>query len=82
MVNASGEFGFDFDFTYFSFFLFGFSFTNIHDSQDSRGRGRLSHWLLFITSTCFISRAITVESSPLQAGLKQGTFGFREHDGW
>ena len=24
------------------FFLFGFYFTNIHDSQDSRGRGRLS----------------------------------------
>ena len=26
----------------FLFFLFGFSFTNIHDSQDSRGRGRVS----------------------------------------
>ena len=24
------------------FFLFGFSFTNIHDSRDSRGRGRVS----------------------------------------
>ena len=26
----------------FSFFLSGFSFTNIHDSQNSRGRVRLS----------------------------------------
>ena len=26
----------------FFFFLSGFSFTNIHDSQDSRGRGRVS----------------------------------------
>ena len=26
----------------FFFFLSGFSFTNIHDSGDSRGRGRLS----------------------------------------
>ena len=25
----------------FFFFLFGLSFTNIHDSRDSRGRGRL-----------------------------------------
>ena len=25
------------------FFLSGFSFTGIHDSQDSRGRGKLSH---------------------------------------
>ena len=32
------------------FFLSGFSFTNIHDSQDSRGRGRLSIWLLSTTS--------------------------------
>ena len=27
---------------FFFFFLFGFSFTNIHDSRDSRGRGRVS----------------------------------------
>ena len=27
---------------FFSFFLSGFSFTNIHDSRDSRGRGRVS----------------------------------------
>ena len=27
---------------FFFFFLFGFSCTNIHDSQDSRGRGRVS----------------------------------------
>ena len=27
---------------FFFFFLSGFSFTNIHDSQDSRGRGRVS----------------------------------------
>ena len=26
----------------FFFFLSGFSFTNIHDSRDSRGRGRVS----------------------------------------
>ena len=28
--------------TFFFFFLSGFSFTNIHDSRDSRGRGRVS----------------------------------------
>ena len=27
---------------FFFFFLSGFSFTNIHDSRDSRGRGRVS----------------------------------------
>ena len=28
--------------SFFFFFLSGFSFTNIHDSRDSRGRGRVS----------------------------------------
>ena len=28
--------------SFFFFFLFGFSFTNIHDSRNSRGRGRVS----------------------------------------
>ena len=27
---------------FFFFFLSGFSFTNVHDSRDSRGRGRVS----------------------------------------
>ena len=35
------------------FFLSGFSFTNIHDSQDSRWRGRLSPYILSTTSTRF-----------------------------
>ena len=35
------------------FFLSGFSLTNIHDSQGSRGRRRVSIWLLFTTSTRF-----------------------------
>ena len=33
--------------------LSGFSFTNIHDSQDSKGRGKLSLYILSTTSTCF-----------------------------
>ena len=36
-----------------SFFLSGFSFTNNHDSQDSRGRKRLSLYILSTTSTRF-----------------------------
>ena len=32
----------DLEFFFFFFFLSGFSFTNIHDSRDSRGRGRVS----------------------------------------
>ena len=35
------------------FFLSEISFTNIHDSQDSKGRGRLSLKLLFTISTHF-----------------------------
>ena len=35
------------------FFLSVFSFTNIYDSQDSRGRGRVSIYLLSTTSTHF-----------------------------
>ena len=38
---------------YVHFFLFGFYFTNIHDSQYSRGRERLSLYLLSTTSTHF-----------------------------
>ena len=68
-----------------SFFLSGFSFTNIHNSQDSRGRGRP----FFLTPLYHfhplhryldISRAITAESSPLHIASSQtqtGTFGFR-----
>ena len=33
------------------FIMSGFSFTNIHDSQDSRGRGRLPLYFLSTTST-------------------------------
>ena len=33
--------------------LSGFSFTNIHDSQDSKGRGKPSLYILSATSTCF-----------------------------
>ena len=35
------------------FLLSGFSFRNIHDSQDSRGRGTVFLWLLSTTSTHF-----------------------------
>ena len=38
---------------FFVFFLSGFSFTNIHNSRDSRGRGRVSISLLSTTSTRF-----------------------------
>ena len=38
----------------FDFFLSGFSFTKIHDSQESRGRGRLFLSLFSTTSTRFI----------------------------
>ena len=34
--------GDNFAMSFFFFFLSGFSFTNIHDSRDSRGRGRVS----------------------------------------
>ena len=52
------------------FFLSGFSVTNIHDSQDSRERGKVSLSLISTTSNPLhrhldISRAITAESSPL-----------------
>ena len=35
------------------FFLSQFSFKNIHNSHDSRGKGRLSLYILSTTSTCF-----------------------------
>ena len=38
----SGVFDWLYFFLFFFFFLFGFSFTNIHNSRDSRGRGRVS----------------------------------------
>ena len=53
------------------FFLFWFSFTNIHDSRDSRGRGRVSiltplYHLHPLRWGLDISRAIAAESSPLR----------------
>ena len=58
---------------FFLFFLSRFfSFTNIHDSQDSRERGRVSIQLLFTTSTRFTDTETlagwllqSAESSPL-----------------
>ena len=52
------------------FFLSGFSFTNNHDSQESRGRGRLISVIPFyhfhpLHRHLDISQAITADSSPL-----------------
>ena len=54
----------------FFFFLGGFSFTNIHDSQDSKGKGRLFFLTLLyhfhpLHRHSDISRAITADSSLL-----------------
>ena len=58
-------------------FLSWFSFTNIHGSQDSRGRREA----ISVTPLYFgITRAITVDSSPLHISssqIKMGIFGFQ-----
>ena len=58
------------------FFLSGFSFTNIHDSQDSRGKGRLYLFILLyhfypLHRHLDISRAITAESSHLHIASRR-----------
>ena len=72
-------------FLFLFFFLSGFSFTNIHDSQDSRQRGRLSSCILSTTSTHFtvIQRlaGLLLQRArlciQLAAGIEHGTFGTR-----
>ena len=49
----------------FAFFLSEFSFTNIHNSQNSRGRGRLSLYIFFTTFTRFTNTQ-TLAGSLLQ----------------
>ena len=61
-------------------FFFIWIFTNIHNSQDSWGRGRVSLKLLSTTSTCFkdtldISWEIIVESLPLHISSSQTQAG-------
>ena len=69
LTSCKAEFAFCFLFL----FLSGFSFTNIHDSQDSKGRGKLSLYFFSTTSTCFsdISRVIAAESSPFREQPKR-----------
>ena len=54
---------------YFFYLGFGFTFANIHNSQDSRVRERVSLYPLYhyhpLHRHLDISRAITAESSPL-----------------
>ena len=45
--------------------IFFLSFTSIHDSQDNRGRGRLSLLLLSTTSRCFTDTSSFVKCSTL-----------------
>ena len=64
------------------FFLPGFSFTKINYLQDSRWRGRLSPYILSITSTCFADTWTlaglllqrTHICALLAAGVEHGTF--------
>ena len=65
------------------FYLSGFSFTNIHESLNSRGRGRLFTPLYHFHPLCRhldMSQTISAESLLLAvevAGLEQETFGFQ-----
>ena len=52
----------------FAFFLSGFSFTNIHDSQDSKGRGRISLWLAL--SVWLVSYLFSTAKSLLTGRLR------------
>ena len=55
------------------FFLSGFPFTTIHESQDYRGRPRVTtlyHFYLLYRHL-LISQTITAESSPLHTGRSQ-----------
>ena len=67
------------------FFMSGFFFTNIHDSQDSRGRGRLLlltrlHDFHTLLGHLDISRSLMQRVhlfTELAARFELGTFGFR-----
>ena len=67
------------------FFLSGLSFTSIHDSQGSKGRGRVSIQLLSTTSTRFAGTQTLAGRllhgahlwTQLAAELELETFGFR-----
>ena len=66
------------------FFLSGFSLTYIHNSQDSRGRGKVSIYFLSTTFTRFTDTQTLAGQllqtahlcTQLAAGLEPGTFGF------
>ena len=75
------------DFAFLIFFLSGFFFTTIHDSQDSRGRRKLSFYCFSTTSTRFTDTQ-TLAGLLLQrahlcpqlaAGIELGTFDFLTH---
>ena len=75
------------DFAFLIFFLSGFFFTNIHDSQDSKGRRKLSFYNFSTTSTRFIDTqtlaGLLLQRAHLCAQLvveiEPGTFDFLLH---
>ena len=75
----------NFIFLFQFFFISGFLLTNIHDSQDSRCKGRLSPYILSTTSTRFANTQTlaglllqrTHLCAQLSAGIEHGINGTR-----